>query len=330
MDDLLHRALVEPFSRVLLGQLLTGFYTFTLVLLRMAGLMTIGPLFGQSLVPVNVRILLVVTLSILITPALRGQARIGFQRLDADQNGRLTRDEFPEQFHDRFDRLLRAAGKNTDPTAEGFLTIDEFHQTPQIPSTVIDYAWVGVAEFALGLVLGLGVLTILSGLQLAGQLIDQQTGISLGEIANPGLDMNGSVTGTMLFLLGVTLLLVIKPIGGHLMMVSSLVETFQTLPVGEAVVSASSVELLRDLVHESLVLGVQVAAPMLAVMSLVALTMGFLGHTVPQINVLVVGFPIRVLLSLGILTFSLSGAGRMVVDTIPDVIDRLGSVLSGI
>ena len=330
MDELLHRALVEPFGRVLLGQLLTGFYTFTLVLLRMAGLMTIGPVFGQSLVPVNVRILLVVTLSILITPALRGQARIGFERLDADRNGQLTRDELPEQFHDRFDRLLRAAGKNADPAAANFLTIDEFHETARIPSTVFDYAWVGVAEFALGLVLGLGVLTILSGLQLAGQLIDQQTGISLGEIANPGLDINGSVTGTMLFMLGVTLLLVIKPIGGHLMMVKALVETFQTLPVGEAVVSASSVDLLRDLVHESLVLGVQVAAPILAVMSLVALTMGFLGHTVPQINVLVVGFPIRVLLSLGILTLSLSGVGRTVVDTIPDVIDRLGSVLSGV
>jgi len=327
VDDLLHRALIEPFGRVLLGQLLTGFYTFTLVLLRMAGLMTIGPLFGQSLVPPNVRILLVVTLSILITPALRGQERIGFVRLDADHNGRLTRAELPEQFDGRFDRLLRAAGKNSEPAA--FLTIDEFHQTAQIPSTVFDYAWIGVAEFALGLVLGLGVLTILAGLQLAGQLIDQQTGISLGEIANPGLDMNGSVTGTMLFLLGMTLLLLIKPIGGHLMMVSALVETFQTLPVGEAVVSSSSVDLLGDLVHESLVLGVQVAAPMLAVMSLVALTMGFLGHTVPQINVLVVGFPIRVLLSLGILTLAISGVGRVLVDTIPDVIDRLGTVLSG-
>jgi len=330
VDDLLNRALIEPFGRVLLGQLLTGFYTFTLVLLRMAGLMTIGPLFGQSLVPPNVRILLVVTLSILITPALRGQSRLGFERLDADHNGRLTRDELPEQFQNRFDRLLAAAGKTTDPAAAVFLTIDEFHETAQVPSTVLNYAWIGVAEFALGLVLGLGVLTILSGLQLAGQLIDQQTGISLGQIANPGLDMNGSVTGTMLFLLGMTLLLVIKPIGGHLMMVSALVETFQTLPVGEAVVSVSSIDLLRDLVHESLVLGVQVAAPMLAVMSLMALTMGFLGHSVPQINVLVVGFPIRVLLSLGILTLAISGVGRTLVDKIPEVIDRLSIVLSGV
>jgi len=111
-------------------------------------------------------------------------------------------------------------------------------------------------------------------------------------------------------------------------MISALVETFQTLPVGEAFVSVSAIDYLRDLVHLSLVLAVQVAAPMLAIMSLVALTMGFLGHTVPQINVLVVGFPIRALANMLILLLTFSGAARLVVDLVPTVIDNMRGILT--
>ena len=152
----------------------------------------------------------------------------------------------------------------------------------------------------------------------------------MGEISNPGFEINGSVTGQFLFMLGVTLLLIMEPVGGHLMMVSVLVETFQTLPVGEAYVSASAVELLRDLVYQSLVLGVQVAAPLLATMTLVALTMGFQGHTVPQVNVLIVGFPIRAMISLLVIAVTLSGVGRVVVDLVPSVIDDIRKILTAV
>jgi flagellar biosynthetic protein FliR len=56
--------------------------------------------------------------------------------------------------------------------------------------------------------------------------------------------------------------------------------------------------------------------------------MGFLGHSVPQINVLVIGFPIRVLVSLLVLTASLSGIARTVVDLVPSTIDALVRAIS--
>jgi len=305
------------------------FYAFTLVLARMAGLMTIGPVFGQRIVPANIRVLLVLAMAIVITPTLSSQTAVGFRRLDADNDGRLVRAEIPDQLRPRFNRLLKRAGKRPD----GALTKAEYDFNSlqlEIPPTVPDYAWVIVGEFALGLVLGLGVLIILSGLQLAGELIDQQTGFSLGELSNPGLEINGSITGQFLFLFGVVLMLTMKPFNGHLMLVGSLVETFQTLPVGEATVTQSTFELLNNLVHQSLVLGVQVAAPLLAVMSLVALTMGFLGHTVPQLNILVIGFPIRTSISLLVLALTLSGAAELIVDVVPQTIDTLRENLTGL
>ncbi|MGE3180931.1 MAG: flagellar biosynthetic protein FliR, partial [Phycisphaerae bacterium] len=255
---------------------------------------------------------------------LSEQPKLAFHRLDVDHNHRLARDEVPEHLLSRYDALVDGS---SIPVGDG-LTKTQFHYTLALPATLLDYVWAAAGEFGLGLVLGLGVLTILSGMQLAGETIDQQTGTAIGEIANPALDINGSVTGQFLFMFAVTVLILMEPTGYHLILMSALVQTFQTIPVGDAFVSTSAIELLRDLVHESLILGVQVAAPILATMSLVGLTMGFLGHTVPQVNVLVVGFPVRAIINLLILAVTLSGAAELIIDIVPGVIDRMFHALA--
>jgi flagellar biosynthetic protein FliR len=323
MDSLLDRLSFAPVHdqalRLVMQGALTQFYAFTLVLVRLSGLMIVGPIFGQKLVPGNLRVLLVLTLAFLITPSIHDQSRLLFDRLDLNRDGRLTAEEIPEAFQARFELSRKAAGKGE---ADG-LTRSEFQGVLRPPRTILDYGRAAICELALGFALGLGVFTILTGLLLAGDVIDQQTGLSLGQIADPSLNITGSVTGQFLFQFGVTVLLVMQPTGYHLTMVSALVSTFQSLPLGEAFVSMPTIDLLRDLVHQSFVLGVQIAAPLLAAMSLVALTMGFLGHSVPQVNVLVVGFPIRAVVSILVLTASLSGIARTVVDLVPATIDAL-------
>ena len=323
MNAVLDRLNVAPIHdqalRLVMQGALTQFYAFTLVLVRLSGLMIVGPIFGQKLVPANLRVLLVLTLAFLITPAVHDHSRLLFDKLDANHDGRLTGDEVPEAFGARCEMLRQAAGKDE---TQG-LTQSEFQSVLRPPRTFLDYGKVALCELALGFSLGLGVFTILTGLILAGDLIDQQTGLSLGQIADPSLNITGSVTGQFLFQFGMTVLLVMQPTGYHLTMLSALVSTFQSLPVGEAFVSLPLIDLLRDLVHQSLILGVQVAAPLLAAMSLVALTMGFLGHSVPQINVLIVGFPIRGVVSLLVLASSLTGITRSVIDVVPATIDAL-------
>jgi flagellar biosynthetic protein FliR len=298
---------------------LTQFYAFTLVLVRLSGLMMVGPIFGQRLVPGNLRVLMILALAFLITPSVHDHSRLLFDKLDSNHDDRLTADEVPESLRARYETLRQAAGKE-EP---GGLTRSEFQSALHSPRTILDYGRVAICELALGFSLGLGVFTILTGLLLAGDLIDQQTGLSLGQIADPSLNITGSVTGQFLFQFAMTVLLVMQPTGYHLTMLSALISTFQSLPLGEAFVSVPVIDLLRDLVHQSLILGVQVAAPLLASMSLVALTMGFLGHSVPQINVMVVGFPIRAAVSLLVLTASLSGIARSVIDLVPATIDAI-------
>jgi flagellar biosynthesis protein FliR len=312
----------DAVARAVFAALIEQFHVFTLVLVRVSGLMTVGPLFGQSVVPANVRVLLVLVIALLVTPTLHDHWRVGLAQLDANGSGRLERDEVPDHLLKRYDTELLA--RNRDPRVG--LAADEFLLRVRFPRTTLEYVRVAAGEFALGLVLGLGVFIVLSGLSLAGQLIDQQSGLALGEIVNPGLDTEGSITGQFLFLLGMTAFL-LEPFDGHLRMVTALVETFQLLPAGEAFVSTAAIDTLSGLVQGSLVLGIRVAAPALAVMSLVALVMGFLGHTVPQINVLVMGFPIRAAAGLVILGLSLTGATELALEGVGEALDALTTAL---
>lgn len=324
--DLFERFAVDPLLRwsgqELLALAMQHFYAFTLVLVRMAGLMTVGPVFGMPVVPRNVRVLIAVTLALLVTPTLSRQQQAGFDRLDTNRDGRLSLAEMPETVLARLDIPTDAADVE--------ITLAEYRAAPHIPHTLFDYIWVTAGEFVLGLVLGLGVLTILSGLQLAGEIMDQQSGVALGELASPGLEISGSTSGRFLYMFGMTVLLLVEPLSGHLQIVGALLESFQTLPVGEAFVSIPAVDLLRDVVHQSLVLGIQAAAPIIAVMSLIGLTMGYLGHSVPQIHVLILGFPVRALISVLVLAISLSGIGRQAADVVPAVIDQFRQVLTGL
>src|SRR4029077_20676715 len=104
----------------------------------------------------------------------------------------------PESLAGPLADLLKRAGKRQD---QG-LTIDEFFLTLPVPQNVIEYAWLALLEFALGIALGLGVLTIVGGLQMAGSLIDQQIGMSLGNVFNPQFQTESSLSGEMLYQLG--------------------------------------------------------------------------------------------------------------------------------
>jgi hypothetical protein len=143
----------------------------------------------------------------------------------------------------------------------------------------------------------------MSALQFAGYLIDQQTGVSLGEIFNPELDSSSSLSGELLYWLGTAVFLLI---GGATLIIRTLIDSYLALPLGYALLPDATFELLWKLVGQSFVLVLQISAPVLTTMTLVALAMGLMSHTVPQLNVLIIGFPVRTIVGLAILLIALA------------------------
>lgn len=301
-----------------------AFVAFTLVVTRLSGMVVVGPVFGHPNIPRQVRVFLVLALSLVITPVLlSGDQEQTFRLLDRDGDRLLTRDEVPQSLVPQIERLLVRAGKTVD---DG-LAPHEFRLSLPAPENVLEYAGLGLLEFAVGFALGLGVMTVVSGLQMAGSLIDGQIGTSLGDVFNPEFHTTATISGEMLHQLALVIFLIV---GGHTLMISALVDTFRALPVGYAWVSVPVVELLSDLVQQSLALALHVSAPIIGIMAVIGLSMGFLGHTIPQINVLVIGFPVRTLVGILLLGLALPAIADALARVLPGAIEQMKQMLVGV
>jgi flagellar biosynthetic protein FliR len=136
------------------------------------------------------------------------------------------------------------------------------------PTHASGIGWAGVVwhlplEFVLGAALGCGARVLLAGLELAAGLIDQQAGLAGGLVLHPEGDGATSAGGAWLVLLGGLTWLTLAPLGGDLRIFAAWLDTLRALPPGSLTGIESPVRLVQDVMLSSLVLGLQVAAPVI-------------------------------------------------------------------
>lgn len=167
---------------------------------------------------------------------------------------------------------------------------------------IATYAHLLANEVAIGLLLGLGVNIMFSGIQVAGQIVSQMSGMSLADVFDPSFDESVSVFTTLFYYLTMT---VFVAIGGHRLMVEAVLDTFTWAPPGHAALGDTYVDALTGLMTQSFMLGVHAAAPILVALLLSTIVLGLITRTLPQINIIAVGFGVNSLLTLAMLLLSI-------------------------
>ena len=89
------------------------------------------------------------------------------------------------------------------------------------------------------------------------------------------------------------------------MVMDALLDTYQWLPLGKAALGTTFLDVLVTLLSQSFQLGIRAAAPAMTALLLATLVLGLIGRTMPQINILAVGFGVNSLLTLGCLFTSM-------------------------
>jgi flagellar biosynthetic protein FliR len=182
------------------------------------------------------------------------------------------------------------------------------------------YAHLLVNEVIIGLLLGLGTMILFSGIQVAGQIVSQMTGMSLADVFNPGFDDNVPVFTQLFHFLT---LAVFVGVGGHRQLIQALLDTFAWAPPGHAVVGDTFVQALTDIMSQSFVLGVRAAAPLLVSLLLSTVVLGLVSRTVPQINIIAVGFGLNSFVTLAMMMLSLGAIAWTFQDPFIDALRRI-------
>ena len=158
------------------------------------------------------------------------------------------------------------------------------------PPGVVPIAAAAVSEIMVGMVFGLVGLLLLVGAQFMGSIIDIQIGYSFATLADPQFGQV-SLLNKMeyMFTLIVFLLLDI-----HHKFIEVLGYSFRVIPLGGAVFPAEiSMNYLR-LTAEIFVVGVKLGAPVIAMLFMIQIGLGFMARVMPRMNIWLIGFPIKI------------------------------------
>src|SRR5688572_12820161 len=171
-----------------------------------------------------------------------------------------------------------------------------------LPATTWQLAAGIGGELLFGLAIGTALSFTFVAVNWAGEIIGQQMGLGIGQVFDPQFGGSGSVMGDLYFFLTLVIFLIVQ---GHHAFLRGVRASFEALPLMTVTLTPAMFDLLGGLIQSATALALQLAAPMLVTMLLTDVVLGFLGKTIPQINVMTAGLPLRSLVGMVVLIFGL-------------------------
>ncbi len=157
------------------------------------------------------------------------------------------------------------------------------------------YALLVVKELLIGLTMGYMATLFLSVATMAGQIIDVQVGFGMAQLYDPETSNLVSLASS---LLNYCMLLLFLAANGHHTLIRMLALTVQWLPVGQVGLDAAVVDAVVDAFTVAFSMAVTLSLPVLAAELVLEVIMGIMIRAVPQMNIFVVGIPVKLAVGL--------------------------------
>ncbi len=162
-----------------------------------------------------------------------------------------------------------------------------------VPQVGLGYALALFAEIALGIIMGLFLQLIFAIFQTAGQLFSFQMGFGASQVYDPLAQVQIPLSGQFLNLIGLGVFLSVS--GMVRIFITGLAGSFSVMKGTDFLAAGpflqeTLIKSLGGLFEQSLIL----AFPILGTLILISVTMGLLAKAAPQMNLLMVGFPIQI------------------------------------
>jgi len=215
----------------------------------------------------------------------------------------------------------------------------QWNRPLEYPGTTLNYLVLVGSELLVGLCLGLGVTILFSGVQLAGGLVGRVGGLLLADVFDPNAEAEVPLFSRLMLLVT---LAVFVCIGGHRILMAGLLDTFQTIPPGQDPLLLGTftpitpdcnlaeqpvAKMFIELLTASFNLGIRAAVPVVTALLLSILVLGLIGRTLPQLNILMVGFGLNSMLAFATLSLTLGAAVWLFQDKIQFAINTVLEVL---
>lgn len=158
------------------------------------------------------------------------------------------------------------------------------------------YIFLLIKEILVGLLIGLIAYIIFSAVQVAGGFIDFQMGFAIANVMDPQTGAQSPLIGQYL---NIITLLFLLSVDGHHLLIDGIVNSYQFIPLDTFIPfeNKSVVDFVIYSFNNMFLIAFQIAVPIVGCLFLVDVALGIIARAVPQMNVFVVGLPLKILVS---------------------------------
>lgn len=192
-------------------------------------------------------------------------------------------------------------------------------------SSPLEYGFLLLKEFAAGYVVGFVTELFFFVITFAGFIMDFQMGLSMSTVYDPQSNAQLPVSGS---LLQTFYLMLFFAVDGHLALLKILLSSAEIIPYGGILLTQDLAAKMIDLFSECVLMGVKFAFPILAAEFLMEMGVGILNKIVPQINVFVINFQLKITVGLTLLVFLISPIGEFLSNLVTVMIKSIQEILT--
>ena len=157
-------------------------------------------------------------------------------------------------------------------------------------------------EVVVGGLMGLTLQIVSAAVILSGQMVSNGMGLGMANMIDPNL---GNVPTLSNFFLVIALLAFLS-LGGHLVLISVLVDSYSAVPIGNGMLSLVSIEGFLGWTSQMFIGAVTLVLPVLVALLMINVSLGVISRASPSLNIFAVGFPALIPVGLVLVTLTLT------------------------
>ncbi|MGE0199855.1 MAG: flagellar biosynthetic protein FliR [Candidatus Melainabacteria bacterium] len=161
-----------------------------------------------------------------------------------------------------------------------------------VPRNLFTFCIVGAQELAIGLMIGFAANMVFVALQMAGEYISYQMGLSVSNMVDP---LSGVSVPTLGMLYYYFALLLFLSLNAHHILILAVQNSFDVLPLGHWVTHGGQLaERFITLSGEMFATALVIVAPVMGLLLATEISLGYMAKVMPQMNIFMLGLPVKV------------------------------------
>ena len=186
---------------------------------------------------------------------------------------------------------------------------------------------IAVQQLLIGLAMGFTIRIALTAAEMAGQLSGLQMGLGFAVFFDPQTSAQTAVLGQFL---GLFAILIFLSLNGHFVVLTTLADSFQALPVSAAPLNPLGWRVLVGWGATIFSAGLLISLPLIAALLLANVAVGIMTRAAPQLNIFAVGFPLTLATGFVALYLAAPYIGPALINLFEQALVTMGRVVQGL